>query len=42
MEKSIEAIWKEGFLEQDALVAPKINELYNQKSSDIVDKMTRM
>jgi len=42
MEKSIEAIWKEGFLEQDALVAPKINDLYSQKSSDIVDKMTRM
>lgn len=42
MKKSIEAIWKEGFLQQDALVAPKINDLYNQKSSDIVDKMTRM
>lgn len=42
MEKSIEAIWKEGFLKQDSLVAPKINDLYNQKSSDIVDQMTRM
>ncbi|MFT5088238.1 MAG: hypothetical protein ACI906_004848 [Candidatus Latescibacterota bacterium] len=42
MQKSIEAIWKDGFLQQDALVAPEINDLYNQKSSDLVDKMTRM
>jgi len=38
MEKSIETIWKEGFLESDALVAPKLNDLYNQKSIHIVDK----
>ena len=42
MEKSIESIWKEGFLENDALVAPKLNNLYNQKSIDIVDKFRRM
>jgi len=42
MEKSIESIWKEGFLESDALVAPKINDLYSQKSIDIVDKFKRM
>ena len=42
MEKSIETIWKEGFLESDALVAPKLNDLYNQKSKHIIDKFKRM
>jgi hypothetical protein len=42
MEKSIETIWKEGFLKNDALLAPKLNNLYNQKSIDIVDKFKRM
>ncbi len=42
MEKSIETIWKEGFLRKDALIAPKLNDLYNQKSIDIVDKFRRM
>jgi len=42
MEKSIETIWKEGFLKNDALIAPKLNNLYNQKSIDIVDKFKRM
>ena len=42
MEKSIETIWKEGFLQSDALVVPKLNDLYNQKSIDIVDKFRRM
>lgn len=42
MEKSIENIWKEGFLKSDALVAPKINNLYNQKSKNIIDKFKRM
>ena len=42
MEKSIESIWKDGFLEKDALVAPKINELYKQKSIHIIDKIKRM
>ncbi|WP_033958898.1 hypothetical protein [Psychroserpens jangbogonensis] len=42
MEKSIENIWKEGFLKNDALVAPKINDLYNQKSIHIIDKFKRM
>ena len=42
MEKSIETIWKEGFLKSDALVAPKLNDLYNMKSQHIVDKFTRM
>ncbi|GAB1452114.1 hypothetical protein MASR2M47_21700 [Draconibacterium sp.] len=41
MEKSIENIWKEGFLKSDALVAPKINNLYTQKSIHIIDKFKR-
>lgn len=42
MEKSIETIWKKGFLESDALVAPKINNLYSQKSKTIIDRLKRM
>jgi len=42
MEKSIETIWKEGFLKKDALIIPRLNDLYNQKSIDIVDKFRRM
>ncbi len=42
MEKSIEKIWNEGFLKNDALVAPKLNNLYNQKSIDIVEQFKRM
>lgn len=42
MEKSIESIWKEGFLKSNVLVAPKVNDLYNRKSEHIVDKFTRM
>jgi hypothetical protein len=42
MEKSIELIWKEGFLENNAMVAPKLNNLYNKKSIHIIDKFKRM
>ena len=42
MKNSIEEIWKEGFLNENSLVAPKINDLYNQKSKDLVDRMKRM
>ncbi|WP_339915966.1 hypothetical protein [Yeosuana marina] len=42
MEKSIESIWKEGFLDSNAMVAPKLNNLYNQKSIHIIDKFKRM
>ncbi len=42
MEKSIESIWEEGFLEKDALVAPFVNDLYNQKSEHITEKYKRM
>ncbi|SDE99036.1 hypothetical protein SAMN05421636_109145 [Pricia antarctica] len=42
MEKSIENVWKAGFLKKDALIAPKINNLYHQKSIHIIDKFKRM
>jgi hypothetical protein len=42
MEKSIETIWKEGFLRNDQMIAPKINDLYNQKSLGIIEKIKRM
>lgn len=42
MERSIETIWKKGFLDSDSLVAPKLNDLYNQKSKTIIDKFKRM
>lgn len=42
MDNSIENIWKEGFLQRDALVAPRINDLYNQKSQHIVERFSRM
>ena len=35
MDNSIETIWKKGFLNSDALIAPKLNNLYNQKSQNI-------
>ena len=41
MEKSIETIWKEGFLQSEALLAPKLNNLYTQKSVDLVEKFRR-
>lgn len=42
MEKSIESIWKDGFLNQNALVVPKLNNLYTQKSIHVIDKILRM
>ena len=41
MRKTIEATWREGFLNPDALVAPKVNDLYTRKSSHIVDRIQR-
>lgn len=42
MEKSIETIWEEGFLKNDSLVIPKINNLYTQKSKSTVDKLMKI
>lgn len=38
MEKSIEQIWKKGFLNEDLLI-PKIKSLYNQKSISLVESI---
>lgn len=42
MTKSIETIWQEGFVNDKQLTAPKINDLYNRKSQNIVDKLQHM
>lgn len=42
MDKSIETIWKEGFIDSHVLVAPKINDLYNRKSKNLIDKFDYM
>lgn len=42
MTKSIETMWKEGFVNEVHLSAPKINDLYNRKSQSIVDKLQYM
>ncbi len=42
MENSIENTWKKGFLKENALVVPKLNNLYEQKSKSLVDRMQRM
>jgi len=39
MKKSIEEIWKEGFLNDKSMVAPKINDLYSQKSKHVVNQI---
>lgn len=41
MENSIEMIWKQGFLNESSLVAPQVNDLYNQKSIHVVEKIKR-
>lgn len=41
MGKSIESIWKNGFTEEN-LVAPKVFDLYNRKSINVVDKLLDM
>src|SRR5262245_65019356 len=42
MRKTIEATWREGFLNPNALVGPKVNNLYTRKSTHIVDRIQRM
>lgn len=41
MEKSIESIWTKGFINSDELIAPKIVDLYNQKSELLIDKLKK-
>ncbi|PXY02648.1 hypothetical protein DF185_00705 [Marinifilum breve] len=42
MEKSIENIWNEGFLNKECVVIPKLNNLYSQKSKHLIEKFKRM
>ncbi len=42
MERSIEAIWKNGFMNKDALVVPMLNDLYNQKSQHLIGRLLRI
>lgn len=42
MTQSIEIMWKEGFVSESNLSAPKVNNLYNRKSQNIVDKLQDM
>lgn len=41
MEKSIEKIWNEAFINEQSLIVPKINDLYNQKSKSVINKIKR-
>lgn len=41
MENSIETIWTKGFLKEELLVAPRINDLYNKKSKLLIEKLKR-
>ncbi|MFD0963601.1 hypothetical protein [Pseudofulvibacter geojedonensis] len=41
MEKSIETIWENGFLNNQDLIAPRLNEIYNKKSQHIVEVLVK-
>ncbi len=38
MSKSIESLWQNGFVDDMALNAPKLNNLYKQESQNLIDK----
>lgn len=42
MTKSIEKMWADGFINEEQLMAPKINDLYNRKSQNVIDKLQNM
>ncbi|MFY0598910.1 MAG: hypothetical protein JXR03_04515 [Cyclobacteriaceae bacterium] len=42
MKQSIEFIWKEGFSESELLKAPRVDNLYSQKSKHLTDKFIGM
>ena len=42
MENSIENIWKTGFVDDKALSVPKVSNLYNRKSNDVVEHIMRL
>ncbi|MGG6231075.1 hypothetical protein [Tenacibaculum sp. SDUM215027] len=41
MEKSIEKRWNEAFVDEQSLIAPKVNDIYNQKSKSVINKIRR-
>ena len=41
MEKSIETIWKNGFIKDQTLIAPRVIDVYNQKSKNSIDELLR-
>lgn len=42
MSKSIESIWQNGFIKSVEATVPKINNLYDKKSHDLIDKFSDM
>lgn len=42
MDKSIETIWQRGFVSDIASTTPKVNDLYNKKSHNLIDRFERM
>lgn len=42
MSKSIETVWQHGFIDDMALVAPQVNNLYALKSQNLIDRFERM
>lgn len=41
MEKSIKKIWDEAFINEQSLIAPQVNDLYNKKSKSIINRIKR-
>lgn len=41
MEKSIEKIWNEAFIDEQSLIAPKVIDIYNKKSKSIINKIKK-
>ena len=41
MDKSIENIWQEGFVDDTNLAKPEVTDLYNQKSKSVVNRMLK-
>ncbi len=42
MTKSIEALWETGFISDKDLTAPKVNDLYNRKAQNMLDKFSQL
>lgn len=38
MNNSIDSVWEKGFIGEMALSKPHINDLYNRKSNNLIDK----